>query len=898
MSNRCATCVVVAFSWWFAACAGDGSEIGPTLPRLPSASSKVQVLDDAGRGVVDARVEVGTASVLTNRNGRAELFAEPRGRVLVSVDGATGAAVAGDRLGSLRFASTVTGRDLGAVVFLPSFGAAAFANLTAGTQTSQTTVTSTVGAIVRVPNGGSVGAPNGAATVTLRVGDLQASHVPGDLPTPTVGGTFLTGRVVCIDPPGVTFTPGADLDVVDDLGLGTVAATLFELDATTGEWTEVRSGLGATAGRIVATGAIARGGTYVLACAVPSTSVSGRVVDAQATPAALPDVIVAVDGRRTVTAGDGSFVVTGVPALLGNGNSRPASIELFAGGDWLPVRLATTVAVSAGTGASTGDLVLDTVAATNVRMLHIRRGRADAFQPGRLAAAFDPVALASFGDANGQVTFEDVPSRWFGFQEARAIDDREALLGQGLVFSQRGRRNEDVNFFLEERGWYIGTRRVRAIAVDSVGGGPIANASFVVGTTSPVFIGTTTESGSFFVDRPCDGLATASITTTRDGATITHAVSIERPDGEQLELPLQRVPRASLGAFDRHGRLSGTVLNADPSRVQQVRTTRRLELREWWDDVVEGVPIRSSLPVDVNPGLANSFAFTAGVDRAGGNVAIVETLGTSPVTTLNKVGIVTDLTVAEGTTTTRDITLDQIVPATVNFTVPQGLANLATTITVPSLRCALALEQPNGRVVDVVRDLGGNHVASGSDLALRLPPLTGQLANHRWRVITTGTGSAPLGGTLTQRTLVTLRGAGVVAEDPAPFLPTPTIQAPAANAAVAASGFPVTLTLPSGTLYATLELRSTTASDTLLWQVYLRPDTTQFTFPTLPSQAATPLVAGRTYTLTLTAYRASAGPATGGVFDYRGVTTFLRSLGTTERGVDSVSSHSITITSS
>lgn len=897
MNSSRATGVALVISIGVAACAGDGSEIGPSLPRLPSASSKVQVLDDSGRGVADARVEVGGIAALTNRNGRAELFANPRGRVLVAADGANGAAVAADRLGSLRFASTVVGRDLGTVIFLPAYLNGASANLTAGTQASQSTVQSSANVIVRVPSGSSVGVTSGASTVTLRVAELQASHVPGDLPTPAAGGTFLSGRVVCIDPPGVTFTPGANLDIVDDLGLGAVTATLFELDATTGEWTEVRSGLTATAGRVVANGALARSGTYVLACAVASTSVSGRVVDAQTTPQPVSDVIVAVDGRRTVTAGDGTFTVSGVPALLANGNSRAASIELFAGGDWLPVRRATTVAVTAGAGATTGDLVLDTVAATNVRMQQIRRGRADSFQPARLSATFDPMSFASLGDDQGQVTFEDVPSRWYGFQEARPLDDREALFGQGVVFTQRGRRNEDLNAFLEERGWYIGTRRVRAVVVDPVGGGPIANASFVVGTTQPVFIGTTNENGSFFVDRPCDGLATASITTTRDGTTITDAVSVERPDAEHLELPLRRVLRTALGAFDRHGLVTGTLTNVDLARQQRFRTTRRLELRDWWDDVVEGVPIRSSLPIDVDP-VATQSTFTVGVDRVGGHLSAAEVTLSSGVTTLHKVGVLADLVPSEGATISRDVALDQLVPGAVNFTVPQALTNLVPTIAVSTLRLSLALEQPSGRVIDVVRDIGGNHVASSSDLALRLPPLTGQLANHRWRVITTGTVTTPTAGTVTQRTLLSLRGVGVASETPAPFLALPQIQSPSVGSAVAAAGLSVSFTLPTGALYATLELRSTTASDTLQWLVYLRPESTQFTFPTLPSPAVSPLVAGRTYTLTLTAFRASAGPATGGIFDYRGVTTFLQSLGTSERGVDSMSSQSITITTS
>jgi hypothetical protein len=82
-----------------AGCAGDGSDIGPKLPRLPDASSKVVVLDDQGRGVVAATVSVsGTStSAITGPNGRGDLLSYPVGTVTFDVDGRSAAAVAGDR---------------------------------------------------------------------------------------------------------------------------------------------------------------------------------------------------------------------------------------------------------------------------------------------------------------------------------------------------------------------------------------------------------------------------------------------------------------------------------------------------------------------------------------------------------------------------------------------------------------------------------------------------------------------------------------------------------------------------------------------------------------------------------------------------------------------------------
>ncbi len=876
------------------ACAGDGSEVGPVLPKLPGASSKVVVLDDQGRGVTGARATVGSAVALSGPNGRGELFASPRGRVLVDVDGTNGAAVVGDGLGRVRFATTVVGPDLPSVVFLPDLGSAP-TTLNVGVQGATVTATSANGAILRVPAGASVGAPDAATTVALRVGDLQAAHVPGDLPRPAGGGAFLTGRVVCVDPPGATFAPAVDVDVADDVSLAGATGVLLHLSADTGEWTEVATGLSASGGRVAANGAVARGGLYVLACEVPVCSVRGRVLDAATpTPAPVPDAMILVDGRVGRTGRDGVFLVDGLPATTGIGGTRSAEIEVFSGGDWLPVRTTATVPVMANAEANVGDLVLDTVPAGNVRVQQIRRGRGESLRPVRISAQFTESAFATFSDVDGQATFEDVPAQWFGFVEARAVDAREVIFGQQLQFLDNGRRWIDTAQFFEQRPWFLGTRRVRAIVTDSVGGGPIRGAGVVGGVVSNTgFVGLTDQSGTFFVDRDFDGRATASLRTSRDGATIVSATTIEHPDAEHLELAIRRQLRPTVGAFDRHGLVQGTLLGADGSRQHRLRATRRIDLQEWWDDVVDGVPIRSSLPIDVDPASTHG-AFVAGVDRTGGHLAAAELTVAGAVATLRSIGIAADVEPVEGDVISRDITLDH--PATTAFIVPQGLAGLQAPIVAADLRLSLALEQPSGRAIDVVRDIGGNHAASGSDLVLQLPALTGQFAGHRWRVLVSGSGAAAGGGTVTQRSLSSLRGVGT--ESAAPLLVPPQITAPAAGGTVAANGFTVQFSLPGDVLYATLELRSVVGTETMLWQVLLPPDVTEFSFLQLPAEMVTPLVAGRTYSLTLTAFRASTGPLSGRPFSYRDLSAFYQSIGAVERGVDSASSHTITISSS
>jgi hypothetical protein len=866
------------------ACQGDGSDIGPKLPPLPGPSCKVVVLDDLGRGVVGARVAVGGAVAFTGRNGRGDLFAAPRGRQRIDVDGANAAAVAGDQLGRFGFVAAVLGPDLPAVVHLPAFAPGSAATLNLGTQPAATTVTSPNGSGLTVPAGASVGSDVATATtVTLRVGDLEPQHVPGELPPPTAGA-LLTGAVFCIDPPGVTFSPAADLDLADDLGLGGGAtATLFHLDPATGEWTTRRTGLAAVAGRVPVPAAVATGGVYVLGVEVPAATVSGRVVLPTGGP--VPDALVAVDGARTTTDAGGRFVAN-APAALADGSVRSVRLEVFAGGSWLPARVATTAAVALGTALDLGDVVLDTVFAGSVRVQQVQRGRADVLRPARLSAVEYPVALATFSDAQGQAWFEDVPAEWFGFQEGRPFEGLDVLYGQGVDFLDRERRWLDYYQFLQQRPWFVGQRQSRVFLSDAVGGGPVRDAALVLGTTpGQGLVGTTDESGTFFVDRAVEGRATGTLRTQRGGQTLVSAFSIHGPNGDHLELALQRLLAAPLAAFDRHGLVAGVLLGADPAREHRLRATRRLELQDWWNDVVEGIAITPVAPLDVDPAVTHA-AFAVGLAVGGGHLAATELTTPGGVATLQKVGLLVDLVPEEGATVARDLNLD--LDASTPFVVDGALAGADPVIDVTQLSLALGLQQPSDRVVDVARDLRGNHAASGDDLQFTLPALTGELADHRWLALLQGE-FASGGATVIVQSLYTLP-----ASAPRPLPALPTVTAPAPGATVPAAGFTVEFQLPAGARYGLVELRSAAGAETLLWQAMVPPTLTQFVFVALPTPAATPLVAGRTYTLTVSAFFGD------GVLDlsddpYRDLSTFVQSIGPAEHGVTQVSRRRFTI---
>lgn len=878
----------------FAACdVGDGSEIGPDLPILPDASCKVVVLDDQGRGVVGATVTVdGGARAITGRNGRSDLLASPRGRRVVRVDAADAAATAGDRLASYRVALSITGQDLPAALHVPELPDAASVVLPAGTQAGTTTVTSTAGASLLVPAGCSVGAPGGAADVVVRLGDLQTVHLPGDLPV-AASGAWLFGRGLWIDPAGATFTPPADLDVPDELGIGAGGtASLFRLDQTTGEWLLVADDAVGTGSRLVVSGAVAEGGLFVFGQTVPAATVSGRVVSA--TGITVANALVRVDHLHTTSGGDGRFVVERVAAVAADGAPRSAAIELFAGGSWLPARAQTTAPLPTSL-VEVGDLTLDTLLAGNVRVQQVVKGRADAVRPARLSTLRGDVALTTTSDANGQVVFEDVPCEYFGFQEGRAIDSRDVLYGQAVAYLDLGRRWVDANQFLQERTWYLGGRRSRTLVTDALGSGPLENAWVVQGAVpGEGRVGETREAGALFASRDFAGRATASRRSERDGRVLISAFSIVDPFGDHTELPLQRLRRSPVAAFDRHGLVAGTLLGADPARQHELRATRRLSVQEWWDEIAEGGPAPSSLPLDVDPA-ATHAEFVVGVPAIGGNVAVAELTSPGGVKTLQALGVLADLLPTEGQRIARDVALDAL--ATTNFVVAGALATAPPELDLAQLTMALALQQPSGRIVDAARGLRGNHVAAGGDLVLTLPPLGGPLAGHGWLALLDGSW-ANGGSTLRCSALIS-----VPRPSPLPAFPNgavtfgafPTLSAPANGAAVPAAGFTVQLALPANALHGALELRSDTGAEVLSWQVILPPYATEFAFVTLPQDVPTPLLPGRTWTLTVSAYFGD-GAIVGALDPYSDLSAFVQSIGAVERGANVVTRRSIQIT--
>src|SRR5439155_8300219 len=102
-------------------------------------------------------------------------------------------------------------------------------------------------------------------------------------------------------------------------------------------------------------------------------------------------------------------------------------------------------------------------------------------------------------------------------------------------------------------------------------------------------------------DRAFDGRATACLRTSLGVpptvTSVTSAFTLDRPNGDHLELPVVRRLRQPSGAFDRHGLVAGNLTGFTPGAEQRLRTTRLLEFGEWFDDTMLGVPLATALPV-------------------------------------------------------------------------------------------------------------------------------------------------------------------------------------------------------------------------------------------------------------------------------------------------------------
>lgn len=892
MRPRCALPIVVATLALSSACReGDGSDIGPAFEPLPGPGFKLQVLDDASRGVVGARVLVGDRVAVTGRNGRADLFVELGGSRLVTIDADAASATGPDRLASMVVRTQGIGGGFDGPVWIPDLAASQALELPGGQLPVALVLddSASSGAVLTFAAGTNIG-----SAVRVRTGQLQRHHLPGSLAAGTLVGR---GIVVDADGPGATLAavPGASLSVPDDCGMPDNAQVrLLRYSAGPGTWEQVSTGVTA-GGRATFAVAVQAGGIYAMAAGPFATGrVTGGVVDLFGAPVA--GAFVRVDCVRAITDGGGNFLCDGVAAVDGSGAPRQVAVEIVGGNAHLPARVARTAAMAVGATTALGTQELETSLGGNIRMLPLFQGRAKDLIRVSVSGERFPTASVGFTGADGKALLEDVPSRQVGTTIGYPLDVSEVAGAQPQIYFNEGDLWRDWSFFLDDSEWYRGGRTTRMLALDALGGGPIRNADATKGSSpGGGYVGQTQGSGIISTDRVTQRY-TMALETASSSGTVRSAVTFAVADAENLDFPLERTTLAQLGTFDRNGIVRGALGSAStgPSVRHEFRASRRIEAGEWIAATLADQPIRSVMPLKLAP-VAPSFAFAAGVGAPVGNLAVAQVSDAGGVDVLERVGILPGLSVVEGAAIERNVPLGLV--ADRPFSAPGALQGLDPAIPSAQLVLDLGLLLPAGLGCDVVRGIEGNKTATADDLQLLLPPLSGGAAGANWLCALRGSADVA-GSKLDQRSLLVFDASEVAPVTP--FLPVPVIDSPLPGDSVPASGFTIRYQPPAGALWVEIELRSTATGsnglpDVCAWRVIARPTSTSYSVIALPAQSVTPLQPGRAYTLTVAAFRADRGILRQLPDPYYQLTRHFLALDLFEAGVTAVSRRTIAI---
>ena len=870
---------------------GDGSDIGPKLEPLPGSGYKLQVLDDASRGVSGARVLVDDRTAVTGKNGRADFYVGLGGMRTVTVTTAAASATGPDQLASMVVRAEGIEGGFDGPVWVPDLSASQGLELPLGQLPASLVLddSASSGAVLTFAANSFVG-----SAVLVRTGVLQPRHLPGVLPQ-----AQLVGRGILVDPQGpngLATVPGATLSVPDDCGMPAASqVSLLRYSAELGSWEQVAVGTTA-AGIATFPAAVPAGGLYAMSAGPFATgSVTGRVLNPF--DEAVGSAFVRVDGIRAVTDGSGNFRCNDVVAVDGSGAPRQVVVEVVAGNYQLPATLVRTVQLVPNGTVDLGTVELETSFGGNLRTLAVEQGRARGLVRMTMSGERFPGASVGFADAGGEALLEDVPARVVGTTFGFPIDRKEVAESQPQIFLENGRLWLDWNVYLNDYDWYQGGRRTRMQALDALGGGPIRDAYATRGSVGGTgYVGRTQGNGVLSTDRATQRY-TMALETENSTGTVTSAVSFSSVNAEHLEFPLERVQPVSVGVFDRHGIVEGTLLTAfpDPTLRHEIRATRRIEVGEWVEATMRDRPIPSTLPIKAAP-VAPDFTFAVGVGAPVGNLAVAEVVDVGGVDVLSRVGLQPNLPVVEGAVLERDVPLG--LATNEPYDAPDALQGLDPAIAPTDLVLDLGLLLPNGLGCDVVRGIEGNKTVLSDDLQLALPPLVGGAVGSNWLCTLRGT-AAVADSTIDQRSLLQFDASGTAPATP--FLPAPVIQSPLPGDSVSASGFNIEFQPPAGALWVEIELRSTVTGtnglpDTAVWRVVAPANVTTYQLVALPSESVTPLQAGRTYSLSVAAFRADRGVLPTLTDPYFQLTRYFLSLDLYEAGVTAVSRRTISIT--
>jgi len=839
-----------------AGCQGRGSDIGPKLGAKPPDPFQVQVFDDQGRPVCGATVRFGDASAVTGRAGRSESPVRPRGLTRFTIDASAASATDLDDLAGFAFTAEPIddGRALPRAVFLPDLAPSAGLTVQAGVQPAPATLDdrATSGAILAIEAGVAV-VEGGAATVTLRTASLLPRHLPAALPLPA-GVAAVPARAIFVAPEDVSFAPGAVLSIPDDIGAEAAGAelTVYRLDRDLGEW--VAAGTATASGGRIETAApgIVRGGLYAIAGTTPDAcTVHGRVVDR--TGAAVRGALVHAGGQAAVTEPNGAFILPPIAAADLSGAARTETIEVVAGRGMLPV-VARADATLAPGSLVVPDIVLDTVPTGHVRVLVVERGAILPDRRVRLGQAFGEARAEAWVDETGTATIEDVAAGFYTIAFGRPFDRFQVFRTEALFRLRPGERVLDANLFSMRTAYDERRRGNNLIVFDRDSGGAVAEAGIVLDAEPERgFAGRTLESGTLFAGVSPESEATAVADTARDGTRVLSAFTAVRTLAHRLELPVRIAARARTGAFDRHGLVAATVTGATQGGGREARATLPLAYRDWFERVMlDDDSSGGRVPLASLPGTGQVIDFRIGVPLPRGHVSVAETRVDGGRTLLAGAFVAFDQKPVEGSVLPLS---GALVPADVAFTT-------SAVGTDPRLLGSMVAdwgtEGASGTIADVARGTVDVTLEPAYEAwRLMLPALDGPFAGGRHHVCLRGVNTTG-GVTVEQRQAITFTTRDTALY--APLLEVPVVASPVPDEVVDPNGFTVNFTAPAGATFLVLELASDVAGERREWAALLPASATSFRFRLLPSQVPQVLVPGRTWQLSLTAFRVARGP--------------------------------------
>lgn len=868
-----------------AACTGDGSDIGPRIEPLPGTSYRVTVQDDAGHGVASARVVLadGTSAV-TASDGTCDLLVAGPVDGVIRVQTGVASALEDDRLVGLTLRTDPFRAEwLSFVVHLPDVAPSAGLAVGPGVVPARLVLDdrATTGAVVDIPPGVVVDGTD--AAFVLRTGALRDDHIP-----PLVAGRLpITGRGVYVDAPfGVSFAPGADLVLPNDLALpATETASVHRLDGESGRWVDVGTAR-VVAGDLRADGVVTQGGLYAMAF-VPSAAPATLLgfVERENRPTALSGLRVRIGQAVTSTDGGGRFALRDIPVVDAAGQPRTVRVQLAGGGQHVPVT--DEVELDLLPGETKEDFERTSPVLNygiDARLQLIERGRAlpgTWFGLGTTETGSGDIAVS---DADARFDVPRIEEGFLSFLVGRPDPVRQdrVRVAEGLLSLGR-RRNRDLQLFYDEQPWRPGGAP-QIWAVDPLRRGLVAGTQvFRNRGGNDETVGTIRYDRLERYDiRSAEVMLAAE--TEEDGRTVVSAFLCQDFDVGRLEAPMPRASRPRLGAFDPFGVVEGALPGAGPGL--RVVATPRLEESVWFDAARAGRALAARAPVLLEPSQDGGSRFELGVPSAGGVLVAVTTDDAGGELRLTGLDFRTDVRPDAGA---RQILPDlDLVPSTETYTALDALDGRDPRILQASFVADLAVQANGGAdVIDVARGLTASPSARG--LGLELPALDLLPRADAHLLLLTGTGRD---GDLVVGQQVFVRASGPEAPTRG-LLAVPTVTAPGPGATELDSGFDVEFALPDDALFAVVTLRSVGAPVERSWTCVVPQSSTGVRIRPMPDGDDVPdvLVPGD-YELGVDAYRVDFAqcPFRGDTLPYQVVLARFVTLSPVTMGVDAISS--------